>query len=48
MAAAITLAQAGQRVLVVEAKATPGGGMRTQEVTLPGFHHDLASCRWQN
>jgi phytoene dehydrogenase-like protein len=44
MAAAITLAQAGQRVLVVEAKATPGGGMRTQEVTLPGFHHDLCSA----
>jgi phytoene dehydrogenase-like protein len=44
LAAAITLAQAGQRVLVVEAKSTAGGGMRTQEVTLPGFRHDICSA----
>ena len=37
LAAAITLAQAGQAVLVVEAKATPGGGMRTQEIPCPAF-----------
>ncbi|MFO7634294.1 MAG: FAD-dependent oxidoreductase, partial [Caldilinea sp.] len=44
LAAAITLAQAGQRVLVVEEETTPGGGMRTQELTLPGFHHDICSA----
>ena len=32
------------RVLVVEGKATPGGGMRTQEITLPGFRHDICSA----
>jgi phytoene dehydrogenase-like protein len=44
LAAAITLAQAGLAVLVVEAAATPGGGTRTQEITLPGFRHDLCSA----
>jgi len=44
LSAAITLAQAGQRVLVVEAKATPGGGMRTQAITLPGFQHDICAA----
>jgi phytoene dehydrogenase-like protein len=44
LAAALRLAQAGWKVLVVEAKATPGGGMRTAELTLPGFHHDVCSA----
>ena len=44
LAAAITLAQAGQQVLLLEAKATVGGGMRTAELTLPGFHHDICSA----
>ena len=44
LAAAITLAQEGHSVLLVEGKDTPGGGMRTQELTLPGFHHDVCSA----
>ena len=43
LAAAITLAQAGRSVLVLEAEATPGGGARSAELTLPGFVHDVCS-----
>src|SRR4051812_7877081 len=44
LAAAITLAQAGRSVLVREAAPTIGGGTRTVELTLPGFHHDVCSA----
>ena len=44
LAAAITLAQAGHSVLVLEAKDTIGGGCRTQELTLPGFQHDVCAA----
>ena len=44
LAAAITLARAGLRVLVVEAHGAVGGGMRTAERTLPGYHHDVCSA----
>lgn len=43
MAAAVTLAAAGLKVLVIEGAATAGGGCRTEELTLPGYHHDLCS-----
>lgn len=43
LAAAIRLAQAGASVAVLEAKPTAGGGMRTAELTLPGFRHDVCS-----
>jgi phytoene dehydrogenase-like protein len=43
LAAAIRLAQSGWRVVVVEAADTPGGGVRSAEVTLPGFVHDICS-----
>lgn len=44
LAAAVKLAQAGRKVLVLEAKETIGGGARTLEVTLPGFRHDICSA----
>lgn len=43
LAAAITLARADWKVLVLEAYQTVGGGMRSCELTLPGFHHDVCS-----
>src|SRR5262249_35596141 len=44
LAAAITLARAGCSVLVIEAQDTPGGGMRSSALTLPGFVHDICSA----
>jgi len=44
LAAAVVLAEAGRSVLVVEAEQTIGGGCRTEEVTLPGFHHDICAA----
>ena len=44
LGAAIALAQAGWKTLVIEAADTPGGGMRTKELTLPGFQHDVCSA----
>jgi phytoene dehydrogenase-like protein len=43
LAAAITLAQAGKSVIVVEANASLGGGVRSAELTLPGYTHDVCS-----
>jgi phytoene dehydrogenase-like protein len=44
LAAAIVLARQGLSVLLLEAKETIGGGTRTRELTLPGFHHDICSA----
>src|SRR5579871_4219322 len=43
LAAAVHLAARGKRVVVVEAKDEPGGAVKTREVTLPGFRHDLCA-----
>jgi phytoene dehydrogenase-like protein len=40
---AALLADAGWRVLVVEAARVAGGGLRTEQLTLPGFAHDVCS-----
>ncbi len=44
LAAATVLAQAGQKVRVVEAQDTLGGGVRSSALTLPGFLHDRCSA----
>ena len=43
LAAAIRLAEAGHAVTVLEAADRPGGAVRTEELTLPGFLHDTFS-----
>jgi phytoene dehydrogenase-like protein len=43
LVAAVRLAEAGRRVLVVEAAAVPGGGLRSEELTLPGFRHGVCA-----
>lgn len=44
LSAAITLQRAGLQTLLLEAKPTIGGGMRSAELTLPGFVHDVCSA----
>jgi len=44
LAAGIRLAQEGWSVKIFERNDTIGGGTRTQELTLPGFQHDVCSA----
>jgi phytoene dehydrogenase-like protein len=44
LVAANLLADAGWDVLVLEAQPTPGGAVRTAELTVPGFRHDVFSA----
>ncbi|SOD98487.1 phytoene desaturase family protein [Spirosoma fluviale] len=44
LSAAITMQRAGLSTLVLEAKDTIGGGLRSAELTQPGFVHDICSA----
>jgi phytoene dehydrogenase-like protein len=44
LAAAIAIARAGHEGKVLERAAEPGGGVRSAELTLPGFVHDVCSA----
>ena len=44
LSAAAELSRRGRRVLVVELAEEIGGGTRTEELTLPGFAHDVCSA----
>jgi phytoene dehydrogenase-like protein len=44
LVAANVLATAGWAVVVLEAQPEPGGAVRTGEVTVPGYRHDLFSA----
>jgi len=44
LAAAITLKRKFKSVLLLEARETIGGGVRSAELTLPGFIHDVCSA----
>ena len=44
LSAAITMARAGWDVTVHEAADTVGGGVRSEELTFPGFVHDVCSA----
>jgi phytoene dehydrogenase-like protein len=44
LAAAITIARASRSVALIEAEPTVGGGVRSAEVTLPGYIHDVCSA----
>jgi phytoene dehydrogenase-like protein len=44
LVAATTLARQGWRVLVLEAKNRPGGAVYSQELTLPGYTHDVGAA----
>jgi phytoene dehydrogenase-like protein len=44
LAAAVRLQQEGLSVLLLEGKQTIGGGLRSEQLTLPGFVHDVCSA----
>ncbi|WOO41533.1 NAD(P)/FAD-dependent oxidoreductase [Rubellicoccus peritrichatus] len=43
LGAALMLSEAGWKVMVLDRNAKPGGAIRTMELTLPGFRHDIGA-----
>ncbi len=46
LVAGAMLALKGRRVLILERNDVAGGCLRTDEITLPGFHHDVMAATW--
>ncbi|MEZ5755437.1 MAG: NAD(P)/FAD-dependent oxidoreductase [Paracoccaceae bacterium] len=46
LVAGAMLSLKGDRVLLLEREAVPGGCLRTEEITLPGFRHDVMAATW--
>lgn len=46
LVAGALLALKGNRVLFFEREAVAGGCLRTEEITLPSFHHDVMAATW--
>src|SRR5215210_88294 len=44
LTAAVTLARRGWEVLVLEAQRRPGGAVYSEELTLPGYVHDVGAA----
>jgi len=44
LAAAIEMSRAGYQTVVIERRASPGGGVRSAELTRPGFVHDVCAA----
>ena len=44
LTAAARLASAGRSVVVLEQARTVGGGTRTEQLTVPGFWHDVCAA----
>jgi phytoene dehydrogenase-like protein len=43
LSAAIRLQQQGLKTIIIEHSKSPGGSTKTEELTLPGFKHDVGS-----
>ena len=46
LVAGALLALKGDRVLILEREAVAGGCLATEEITLPGFRHDVMAATW--